>query len=442
MTARELAVRTLMTHEKEKTYIDLSLKEALSKSDLSGQDRAFTTELVYGTVKMKRTLDYIAESFSSIRLKKLTPAILQILRTGLYQLFYMDRVPVSAAVNESVKLAKKLGNPRAAGFVNAVLRAADRNREGIRFPQKGTAEYLGTFYAYPDELAAHWVELFDYEEAEKLMAASNRSPGVTLRVNPLKTTREALQEKLKADGIEAACGALSPDALLVSGSGNLAAHEGFLNGEFTIQDEASQMAALAMGAKPGMKIIDVCAAPGGKSTAMAAKMANEGRVYSFDLHPHKITLIEKNAERLGIKNLEARVQDARVLREEFVGKMDGVLADVPCSGLGIIRKKPDIKWQKPLEGLKELPTIQAEILETASRYVRPGGTLVYSTCTLEPSENGGVVEAFLAAHPEFQPVSLKELFPNKPSAESGQVTLMPHEDGTDGFFIAKMEKKA
>lgn len=408
-TAREAALLALYEIEYNGAYSNIALKNILNIKELDERDRAFSTALVYGVTAHKLTLDYMIEQLSSIKLKKLSRYILLIVRMGLYQIRYMDKVPQSAAVNESVRLARRYGHSAAAGYVNGVLRTAARTE-----PAEPEEAYLR--YSFAKKAAE---KLFaDYGgRAENIMRALNQNPEMTVRANRLKTDRSALSKLLGAEICP-----LAPDALYVKRLDAAASRE-FAQGLFTVQDAAPMAACLALSPKKGELVMDVCAAPGGKTTYLAELMENCGRIIAFDIHAHRTELIKKNAERLGIDIIETRVHDARIMTEEFKGKADKVLADVPCSGLGIARRKPELKYKTDFD---ELPALQLEILKTSAEYLKRGGELVYSTCTLYKDENEQVVERFLKKSPDFELQSMK--------------TLLPDSVDCDGFFIAKIKR--
>lgn len=409
-TARQTALSVLYSIEFEGAYSNLALLEELKKSELNKQDKAFVTGLVYGVVSMKRALDAVILKYSSVKPKKLSKYVLLILRMGIYQIMFMDKVPESAAVNESVKLASRYAS-KSKGFVNGVLRSVIRG--GFEF--QNVCDRL----SYPDWMYEKWKE--EIEDAEALMAALNESPPMSIRANTLKTTNEELIKKLELEGIEAREDRFG--AILVS-SLNVSSSKLFSDGFFTVQDSAAYLAAKTLSPKAGERVLDLCAAPGGKTTHIAELMENKGEVIATDIHPHKIKLIEDAARRLSITIISAMVKNAEVYDESFYESFDRVLADVPCSGLGIIRRKPDIKWNE--EPGEDLYKIQKNILDCASKYVKAGGTVVYSTCTLNKFENEDRINEFLATNSNFKLMEMK--------------TLYPHIDETDGFFIAKLRK--
>ncbi|MDD3766471.1 MAG: 16S rRNA (cytosine(967)-C(5))-methyltransferase RsmB [Eubacteriales bacterium] len=418
MNAREAALKALFEVEQNGAYSDIALKNILRNSNLSAADKAFASEITYGVIRHKTRLDEIIKSYSSIRLKKLSVWILSILRMGVYQLFFLDRVPESAAVNESVNLAKRYGHKGSVGYVNAVLRAVAKGGE-----PKYTS--LEAYYSHPAWLIDLLCKQYP-EDYKKILAANNRPAPVTVRINPLKTTPEDLANRLLAKGIDAGISDDTEGLLEISKFGDISALEEYNEGLFTPQDKGAYLAAKAVGAKKGELILDVCAAPGGKTTQLAEDSQNEGKIIAFDIHQHKITLIQKNAQRLGLSCICAICHDATLPKAEYIGKADKVLADVPCSGLGIIRKKPDIKWRKTPEDLAQIIPIQKQILETSSKYVKKGGVLVYATCTVNKAENHDVTEEFAKENTCFEKIH--------------EVQLLPHLDECDGFYICVFKK--
>lgn len=424
-SAREAALLALYGIEYEGAYSNIALKDILNKKIADERDRALASAIVYGVCAHKLTLDYYISELSAVKLKKISKYILQILRMGIYQIKYMDKIPQSAAVNESVRLARRYGHKASAGYVNGVLRAACKKELA---PPKDA--YLR--YSFAKEIQDR---LFaDYgERAESIMQALNREPKMTIRANTLKISREELTEKLGAK----AC-PLAPEALYVKRLDTAASRE-FADGLFTVQDASPMAACLALDVKSGQNVIDVCAAPGGKTTYIAELMQNCGKITAFDIHEHRAELIRKNAARLGINIIEAVQQDAAVFREELAQSADRVLADVPCSGLGIARRKPELKYKTDTG---ELPDIQLSILKCAAKYVKPGGVLVYSTCTIFKSENKDVIDKFLAENKGFSPESMQKFLPDGFSEdEPGFMTVLPDEVDCDGFFIARLRKR-
>ena len=418
MNAREKALKTLYEIEYNGAYSNLALKNTL-KSDTQPQDKAFITTLVYGVLDKKITLDYIIQKRSKLKLKKISKYILIILRMGIYQLKFMDKIPESAAVNESVKLAKRYGHGASAGFVNGVLRNAAKTE--IEYPTDKT-EYLSVKYSFPKEICQKWINDFGYDFTEEMFKAFSEPSCLTLRPNTLKTTSDELLVKLSEKGVKAAIA----DGYITAEGFDIAHDELYKTGFYTVQDAAAMTASRVLAPNAGDTVIDMCAAPGGKTTHMAEIMQNKGKIYAFDVHEHKIDLIRNNAERLGITIIEAQIGDGQQYNKEFAETADKILCDVPCSGLGIIRRKPEIKYNR--EDTSELPEIQRAILDNAAKYLKPGGEIVYSTCTIEKEENEQVTGGFLRDNPDFEKLTEK--------------TFYPHIDHTDGFYICKMKRNS
>ncbi len=424
MTARKTALETLKKCMKSGQYSNIALDNALKKSELETSDRALAAALFYGVIEKKITLDYYISRLSSRPLGEIDEDVLMILRLGIYQLIFLDRIPDHAAINETVSLAPA----KVCGFVNAVLRSYLREKEKIELPTD-KVERLSVKFSVCPALAEKFVSVYGDERAEKILAGFSHAGGTTLRVNTVKTTVDELGARLSAEKTE-----LSPFGLYVKGQ--ISELYGFDEGLFYVQDEASQIAAASLGAREGETIVDVCSCPGSKTFGAAMDMKNRGKIYSFDLHANKLSLVESSAKRLGIDIIETEARDARNPREELLCKVDRVICDVPCSGFGVLGKKPELRYKDP-EVSNGLPSIQYDILTASARYLQAGGTLVYSTCTVFPEENEDNVNKFLASHPEF---SLVPFEVGKIKCESGMMTFLPDEYATDGFFVAKMVK--
>ncbi len=440
--ARETALRIIAEISENDAYANVALARAFKNNELSQLDRRFVTELVYGTTKATGTLDWMIRRYVNRPLKKISPVVLSILRMGFYQLIYMDKVPESAACNESVELAKGCGGIGASKFVNAVMRTAIREPEKRAFPEgKGHAsENLALREWHPQWLVKRWIKAFGYQEAEELCRFNNQEAGLILRANTLKTDRDSLMNMLKDSGAEAEISDWAPEAVKCVSHGALDSLKPLQEGFCQVQDESSMQVAHVVDPQPGEFIIDTCAAPGGKTTHMAALMKNQGRILAGDVYDHKLKRVRDNAERLGISIIETLEIDAREIGAKFKGQADRVLVDAPCSGLGVLRRKPDARWKKSPELLKELPELQREILQSASEAVKSGGVLVYSTCTIDREENSAVVESFLKENPDFSLEVTGKYLPSHKSEDS-MVQLYPQRDGTDGFFIARMKRK-
>lgn len=441
MDAREAAMLALNACQRQGGWSDGALKKQLSAAELSGRDAALATQLCFGVLQNQMLLDFYLSKFSNIPLKRMEGKVVQTLRLGAYQMLFLTRIPHSAAVNSAVALVKAhCKNPRAAGMVNGILRSMERSLQNMPvIPQGDPVAYLSTLYSHPEWLVKEFILSLGEEETAQLLAADNSQPPTAVMVNTTRTTAEALKAMLEADHVEAEPHPWLENCLLLSRTGDLERMEAFQQGLFYVQDPASRLSVLAAGAKPGMRVLDCCAAPGGKSFAAAIAMENQGEIVSCDLHPHKKKLIQAGADRLGLTIITPKTADGKVFRPEWERAFDLVLVDAPCSGLGVIRKKPDIRYKDPAP-LADLPAVQLDILRNAARYVRPGGTLMYSTCTLLYRENGEVVETFLAENKTYKAETFTLPGPVGP-VQSGSVTLWPHRHGTDGFFISKMRRE-
>ena len=433
---RLTVVKMLMKMDSSEAYSNLLLDHVFSESDLSERDKAFAAALFYGVLERRLTLDYIIEKNSKIPFAKLDPAAVVILRTGLYQLLYMDSVPESAAVNESVKLCKKLKCFSAQGFVNGMLRSFIRGGKKISYLGLEPEKRLSVEYSCPQWLTEKLVREYGTDFAVRALKASVGKPPVYARVNTLKTTTEKLLAELSKHRIKAAAYPGLDNCIKLEKSGDIEKCAPFRQGLFHVQDISSQLCCLTLRPVVNETVLDVCAAPGGKSFTLAELMGNNGRLYSMDLHDMRVGLIEDGAARLGIKMITAMQNDASKFNGELP-QADRVLCDVPCSGLGVIRRKPEIKF-KSAEDFEGLPEIQYQILETSARYVKPGGTLVYSTCTLSRAENDEVAGRFAAAHPEFLPIV--QPVPYAGAAGEPMRTYCPDENGGDGFFTASFRR--
>lgn len=441
MDAREAAMLALNACQRQGGWSDGALKKQLSAAELSGRDAALATQLCFGVLQNQMLLDFYLAKFSNIPLKRMEGKVVQTLRLGAYQMLFLTRIPHSAAVNSAVALVKAhCKNPRAAGMVNGILRSMERSLQNMPvIPQGDPVAYLSTLYSHPEWLVKEFILSLGEEETAQLLAADNSQPPTAVMVNTTRTTVEALKAMLEADHVEAEPHPWLENCLLLSRTGDLERLEAFQQGLFYVQDPASRLSVLAAGAKPGMRVLDCCAAPGGKSFAAAIAMENQGEIVSCDLHPHKKKLIQAGADRLGLSIITPKTADGKVFRPEWESAFDLVLVDAPCSGLGVIRKKPDIRYKDPAP-LADLPAVQLDILRNAARYVRPGGTLMYSTCTLLYQENGEVVDTFLAENKAYKAETFTLPGPVGP-VQNGSVTLWPHRHGTDGFFISKMRRE-
>lgn len=402
------------------------------KFGLDPRSLALAESICLGVMQNTALLDYYIDLYSKSS-SKIEPKVRDIMRSGAYQLLFMDKIPASAAVNESVALCKKLGYSRATGFCNAVLRKLATDKVQLHdIPGEGAAEYLSVKYSHPLWLVQYIISRRGYDSAEAFFAANNMIPDTCLQVNTLKTSAQELLARLKASGTECSEHPWLPDCIIATGK--ISTMAGFDEGLFYVQDPAARCAVLAADLKPGMDVLDACAAPGGKSFAAAIAMKNEGRIDSCDLHDKKIGLIKDGAQRLGIDIINAFPHDARAHLDRLY---DAVICDVPCSGYGVIRKKPEIRYRTQTD-CTAMPPIQTAILKNTSKYVKSGGLIIYSTCTVMQEENEGVVRQFLCDHPEFSAESFT--LPNGETADKGYITFWPDIHGTDGFFVCKLRR--
>ena len=438
MGARETALNALIACRKDAAWSNGVLKEYIVRDRLDRRDAALAAKLCYGVLQNRNKLDFYLKQLLTGKIKDLHPVVHDILHLGLYQIYELDKVPDSAAVSESVDLAKKYCKKQrfAPGLVNGVLRNAVQTKGSLKEPAS-----LEDKYSHPWELIKLLRDYVGKDRIERMLQANNEAPRTVVQVNTLKITAEALQQRLAQEQVSAQPHEWMRDSLVLGNTGDLERMETFREGLFYVQDPAAKLSILcAELPEADIRVLDCCAAPGGKSFAAAIAMAGQGSITSCDVHEHKVPLIQKGAARLGIENLTARQQDASENVVQWNDSFDAVIADVPCSGYGIIRKKPDIRYKKA-EDMADLPALQLAILKNQARYVKPGGILMYSTCTLVRAENEGVVEAFLNENKEFklEPLPLPAVFPKN---ESGMLTLVPGEYDTDGFFIARMRRKA
>lgn len=418
---RKLAIKALLKIEKDNAYSNITLNSFLKEADFTKEDKSFFSALVYGVLDRKITLDFVLSQFMKSPLKKTAPFTLNALRVGLYQIMYMDKIPDSAAVNETVKIIKSSKEGRNAGFVNAVLRSATRTE--IKLPEGDGVSDLSIRFSCPEWIVQGFIADYGTENTVKLLEESLAAPPLTLRVNTVKTATDELMEKLSAMGINVQKGEI-PDSLIVEKGMDIDGNPLYKEGLFYAQDYASQKAVSVLAPAPNSRVLDLCAAPGGKSFTMASLMGNNGEIVSCDLYEARVGLIEKSAKRLGFDIIKATVNDATVYNEKL-GEFDYILCDVPCSGLGVIRRKPELKY-KSQSDFEELESIQHCILKNAVKYLKKGGKLLYSTCTLRQAENEKLVIRIQKEYNELQKVYEK--------------TFMPHIDNTDGFYCALFEK--
>lgn len=438
--AREVALLTLSACEKQGAWSDGYLKKAIRQAGLSSRDGALATRICAGVLQNRILIDFYLDHFSTVKRNKMEDKVLLALRLGVYQMIFLDRVPVSAAVNTSVDLVRKYAkNPKSVGLVNGILRGIGRHLEELPQPEGTVVQRLAIQYSHPEWLVQKFLDLLGPEETESLLREENGPAPIYAQTNTVKSTPEDLADRFQSEGVSWKTHTWMPGCFQIHGTGDLEKLPSFQEGLFSVQDPAARLAVLAAAPKPGEKVLDVCAAPGGKTFAAAQCMQNIGEIFSCDIHPHKKALIEKGAARLGLTCVTAVTRDGKEFHPAWEQYFDVVLADVPCSGLGVIRKKPDIRYKDPTP-LKRLPKVQKSILENAARYVKPGGILLYSTCTLFKEENEEIVLKFLEKENSFTGVRFN-LFDQIQSDDNGMVTLWPHRHGTDGFFIAKLRKR-
>lgn len=438
-SARETALQVLTSCRTASAWADASLNAQLTRNGLSGAEAALCSRIVYGVIQNRLLLDFYLGAYCSQKIDHLQHPLPDILRIGAYQILFLDKVPDSAAVNESVELAKLSGRGKASGLVNAVLRKLSLQKGQLPpIPDGDKLQQLSIQYSHPRWLVKRLLPLLGTEGTESFLRLNNEVAPLTVQVNPLKTTVPELTAELSAAGITVRSHEWVPGCLELSGTGNPAGLDAFRQGKFLVQDGAARLVSCIANPRPGDRVLDVCAAPGGKSFSAAFAMEDHGEILACDVLPGKLSRIQEGAARLGLTCIRTEAADGRVRREDWISAFDVVLVDAPCSGLGIIRKKPDIRYKKPDE-LLSMPVIQRGILDNASAYVRPGGTLIYSTCTVLPEENEQVTDAFLAEHPAFSRESF--CLPEPVGQTEGQLTLWPQIHGTDGFYICRMKRQ-
>lgn len=433
MQARELVIQLLNRTEAGESYSNLLLDTTLARTDLDVRDRNLCKLLYYGTLKRRITLDAVLEKYVRKSLKKLDLTVHNILRLGIYQLLYCDQIPQHAAVNESVQLTKSFRKSNASGFVNAVLRNFLRDDCQIPYPED-PIQAMSVKYAAPIWLIERLLSMYGEDRTRNFLADTLQTPPCYIRRNPICCTAAQLEQAL---GNKISAVSILPDAYLLRNSEDLRQMTEFQSGWFYVQDLSSQLCAVALDAKPNETVLDLCAAPGGKTCTAAIQMQQSGTVYAYDVAENRLQLIQDNVRRLHLQNVVVRKANATQFQSIWEQKADRVLCDVPCSGFGVLRRKPEIKY-KTMESIQDLPKLQLQILENGARYVRPGGILQYSTCTIFLEENENVVQQFLDAHAEFQ---LEPIAPQvDPRLQEGQVTMLPEMYGGDGFFIAKFRR--
>ena len=437
---RELALDLIYSVEKNQSYSNLLLNNVINKNHLSSADSRLLTEITYGTIQRKLTLDYFLQPFVK-NSAKLEDWVIILLRLSLYQMYYLDKIPDHATIFEAVEIAKRRGHKGISSMVNGVLRNVQRKGVPSLDLIENPIERISIETSHPLWLVERWVKQYGLEKTKDMCVSNLHAPQQTARINSRKTTRSEVLEILEAEGFAVKVSDTIPDGIVCL-QGNLAHSQAFKNGLLTIQDESSMLVAYALGAEQGDKVLDSCAAPGGKTTSIAEKLG-DGTIVALDLHQHKVKLIDQQATRLGLTNITTMAYDARKVQEKFAEEsFDKVLVDAPCSGLGVMRRKPDVKYTKSATDIERLATIQKDILQATAPLVKQGGTLVYSTCTVDKEENEGTVKAFLANHPEMEAIALENL-PEQlmTKQQDGMLQVFPQDIGSDGFFVAAFIKK-
>ena len=437
--ARGTAIKVLNRVERTDSYLEKVLDSEIRSSELTDVDKGLLNEIAHGVLRWQSRLDWVLNGFSHGNFSKAETNVKNALRVALYQILFLDRIPHSAAVNEAVEFVKRIRGEKPAGLVNAVLRNILRNLDGIRYPDpaEDQLQHLSVYLSHPPWMVRRWMERFGPEETRRLLTANNERPSLTLRINRLRIEPGAFVSLLATQGVTASPSAYLDFFVKVRGLTRIAQMDLFRNGSFTIQDESAALPCLLLEPNPGETVIDLCAAPGGKTTAMAEMMKNEGRVIALDRFEAKLSHIRAASERLGLRNIHPLLADSSTFEHEPV---DRVLLDAPCSGLGVLMKKPDIKWKREQTDLVKLARKQTELLENAARLVKPDGVLVYSTCTTEPEENETPVREFLSRHPEFALESAAPYVSKDLVSPEGFVMTFPHRHGMDGSFAARMRK--
>jgi len=437
---RGLAIKILNRVDRTDAYLDKLLDIEIKNSELNSKDKALLFEIVHGVIRWLGRIDWILNGFYKGQFSKCIPNVKNSMRVALYQILFLDRVPDHAAVYESVEFVKKLQGEKSANLTNAVLRNIIRNRKGIRYPNKEEDEvsYLSAYYSHPTWMVKRWIARFGSEATEKLLIANNQKPSHTIRVNKLKTNVDNLKSLLKSVDLGFKEGNFNKEYLQLSSLTNITNWEYFQKGFFSIQDESTGFSCKVLDPKPGMKILDLCAAPGGKTAFLADMMENKGEIVALDKFESRLEVFKKNISRLGITNVRSIVADSLEFNEN---NFDGILVDAPCSGLGTLTKKPDIKWKKDFGDIRKINKVQLALLNKAGQLVKNGGTIVYSTCTTEPEENINIVEKFLESNENFEFVKLDNQCVPDVLDENGCVQTLPHKHKIDGAFVAKLIRK-
>jgi 16S rRNA (cytosine967-C5)-methyltransferase len=436
---RGLAIKILNRVDRTDAYLDKLLEIELKHSEFEGPDKALLFEIVHGVIRWLGRIDWILNGFYRGQFSKCIPNVKNAMRVALYQILFLDRVPHHAAVNEAVEFVKKLQGQKPADLTNAVLRNIIRNKDGIRYPNQDEDKisYFSAYYSHPSWLVKRWVKRYGEDFTEKLLIANNEKPTLYLRVNELKTNSDELKALLNKVGLKFTDAKYLNNFIKLNNLTNIASWEKFKEGYFSIQDESTGFSCRLLDTKPGMRVLDLCAAPGGKTGLIADIMKNEGEIVAIDRFESRAKILEKNLDRLGAANVRIEIIDANEFEGEY---FDRVLVDAPCSGIGTLTKKPDIKWKRDLGDIRKLSELQYQLLAKGASLLKPNGVIVYSTCTIEPEENIEVVNKFLSNHKNFSLISAKDDFDSAVIDENGCIQTMPNINGIDGAFAAKIIK--
>lgn len=439
---RGLAVKILNRVERTDSYLDRLIDHEMKNSELSGPDKALLFEIVHGVMRWQGRLDWVLNGFYKGQFSKAIPNLKNGLRVALYQILFLDRVPDYAAVNEAVEFVKKLQGQKPADLTNAILRNIVRSKNGIRYPdpEEDLVGYLSAYYSHPSWMVKRYVRRFGREETEKLLAANNEKPFLTLKINSLKTRPDEFKSLMESVNLKYIPGKYLNEFFKLQNLTNITAWEYYGKGYFNVQDESAGLACRLLDLKPGLRILDMFAAPGGKTAYIASLMNDTGEITAIDRFESRLNILQKNIERLGFKSVKTFSKDSLELSPEQIGLFDRVLADVPCSGTGTLSKKPDIKWKRELIDISRLNEYQLKYIKKAASLVKPEGYLVYSTCSIEPEENFGIVEKFLNENPDYQLISAKGSFPDELIDENGCIQTYPHRHQMDGAFAAKIQR--
>jgi 16S rRNA (cytosine967-C5)-methyltransferase len=437
---RGTAVKILNRVERTDAYLDKLIEAELRSNEFNDVDKSLLNEIIHGVLRWQSKLDWVLNGFFHGNFSKAEVSVRNTLRTALYQILFLDKVPDHAAVNEAVEFMKRIRGEKASGLVNGVLRNIIRNKEGIHYPdvQNDAALYLSTMYSHPLWMVKRWMNRFGFYETEKLLDSNNKKPGLSLRVNTLKTTFDEFTKMFDLQNIAYEKSHFLQTYVRATNLTNLSQSEIFRRGFFTVQDESAGIAAQLLQAQPGETVIDLCAAPGGKTTFLGEAMKNQGRIIAIDKYQTRLNLVKSACERVGISIVEYVAADGVNYEGEPVDK---ILIDAPCSGLGVLSKKPDIKLKRELRDITELTQIQLQLLGNASKLLKPNGAMVYSTCTIEPEENFGVVKNFLTLHPEFEIDNAGKYIDKTIVTPDGFVETLPHQHHVDGSFSIRLIKK-